>query len=414
MNLAIYIAKRLKGDATSVGRVSRLGTIIATVSVGISIFVMILSVSIIRGFRDEIENKAAGFTGHILMEAPGAGFITDPVPMSTQLSYFQSLPALQQIDHIQEFAIAPGLIKTESALQGVSLKGVGPSFRWNFFKENLKEGKLPSLNDSVSSSEILISFRLAGLLNLHTNDIVTMYFIGENVRMRRFVISGIYDAQLEDIDNHLILGDIRHARKLNGWSDDQVSGVELFLKDSRNIEKKQEQIEEYIIRNTSDTDQGVVLRNIRKIYAHLYDWLDLMDINVAILLTLMILVGGFNMISGLLIMLVEKTSMIGLFKSMGMKDRQVRMSFLAHSFGIALRGVIWGTVLAVIFCIVQGTTHFLKLNPASYFVSSVPVSLIWWHVVLVDILGIAAIMLLVQLPLRGIVRVSPDKAIRMN
>ena len=241
-----------------------------------------------------------------------------------------------------------------------------------------------------------------------------MYFIGENVRMRRFVISGIYDAQLEDIDNHLILGDIRHARKLNGWSDDQVSGVELFLKDSRNIEKKQEQIEEYIIRNTSDTDQGVVLRNIRKIYAHLYDWLDLMDINVAILLTLMILVGGFNMISGLLIMLVEKTSMIGLFKSMGMKDRQVRMSFLAHSFGIALRGVIWGTVLAVIFCIVQDTTHFLKLNPASYFVSSVPVSLIWWHVVLVDLLGIAAIMLLVQLPLRGIVRVSPDKAIRMN
>jgi lipoprotein-releasing system permease protein len=414
MNIAVYIARKLKGDATSTGRVSRMGTRIAIISVAVSVFTMILSVAIVRGFRSEIQKRAVGFTGEILMEAPGAGFVTEAIPVSTDLSYLENLKNHPDVNHIQEFAISYGIINTGDAIQAVSLKGVGAGYRWDFFERHLKEGSIPVFSQDASSSEIIISRRLSGLLQIGLQDVVTMYFIGDNVRMRRFIISGIYDAQLEDIDNHLIIGDIRHTQRLNGWREDQVSGIELFLNDKRRIEAQQESIEEFIIANSSDSDDGVVLRNVKRIYSHLYDWLDLMDINVVILLTLMVLVAGFNMMSGLLILLFEKTSAIGLFKAMGMKDRSIRNSFLYNAAGVALKGMTAGTVLAVIFLVIQKTTGLIPLDPSTYFVDSVPVDLSWYHVLLIDAAALGLLLGILILPLKSIIRISPDKAIRMR
>jgi lipoprotein-releasing system permease protein len=414
MNIAVYIAGKLKGDATSTGRVSRMGTRIAIISVAVSVFTMILSVAIVRGFRSEIQKRAVGFTGEILMEAPGAGFVTEAIPVSTDLSYLENLKNHPDVNHIQEFAISYGIINTGDAIQAVSLKGVGAGYRWDFFERHLKEGSIPVFSQDASSSEIIISRRLSGLLQIGLQDVVTMYFIGDNVRMRRFIISGIYDAQLEDIDNHLIIGDIRHTQRLNGWREDQVSGIELFLNDKRRIEAQQESIEEFIIANSSDSDDGVVLRNVKRIYSHLYDWLDLMDINVVILLTLMVLVAGFNMMSGLLILLFEKTSAIGLFKAMGMKDRSIRNSFLYNAAGVALKGMTAGTVLAVIFLVIQKTTGLIPLDPSTYFVDSVPVDLSWYHVLLIDAAALGLLLGILILPLKSIIRISPDKAIRMR
>ena len=414
MNIAVYIARKLKGDATSTGRISRMGNRIAIVSVAVSVFTMILSVAIVRGFRSEIQKRAVGFTGEILMEAPGAGFVTEAIPVSTNLSYLDELKSHPDVDHIQEFAVSYGIINTGESIQAVSLKGVGAGYRWDFFERHLKEGNIPVFTPDASSSEIMISRRLSALLEIGLQDVVTMYFIGDNVRMRRFIISGIYDAQLEDIDNHLVIGDIRHAQRLNGWREDQVSGMEIFLNDKNRIDIQQESIEDFIIANSADTDDGVVLRSVKRIYSHLYDWLDLMDINVVILLTLMVLVAGFNMMSGLLILLFEKTSAIGLFKAMGMKDRSIRNSFLYNAAGVALKGMTAGTVLAVIFLVIQKNTGMIPLDPSTYFVDTVPVDLLWYHVLLIDVAAVGLLLIVLMLPLKSIIRISPDKAIRMR
>jgi len=414
MNIAVYIARKLKGDATSTGRISRMGNRIAIVSVAVSVFTMILSVAIVRGFRSEIQKRAVGFTGEILMEAPGAGFVTEAIPVSTNLSYLDELKSHPDVDHIQEFAVSYGIINTGESIQAVSLKGVGAGYRWDFFERHLKEGNIPVFTPDASSSEIMISRRLSALLEIGLQDVVTMYFIGDNVRMRRFIISGIYDAQLEDIDNHLVIGDMRHAQRLNGWREDQVSGMEIFLNDKNRIDIQQESIEDFIIANSADTDDGVVLRSVKRIYSHLYDWLDLMDINVVILLTLMVLVAGFNMMSGLLILLFEKTSAIGLFKAMGMKDRSIRNSFLYNAAGVALKGMTAGTVLAVIFLVIQKNTGMIPLDPSTYFVDTVPVDLLWYHVLLIDVGAVGLLLIVLMLPLKSIIRISPDKAIRMR
>ena len=411
---SLYIARNLKGDATSVGKVSRMGTRIATISVAISVFTMILSIAIVRGFRSEIEKRAVGFTGEILMEAPGAGFVTEPIPVSNKLSYLPDLKEHPEVSHIQEFAMSYGIMRTEDAIQAVSFKGVGLSYRWDFFARHLREGRLPAFSDTASSSEVLISKRLSSMLGIDVDQVITMYFIGNSVRMRRFVVSGIYDAQLEDIDNHLVVGDIRHAQRLNGWREDQVSGMELFLTSKERLDAKQEEIEEFILEKTSDTDDGVVLKNIHRIYSHLYDWLDLMDINVVVLLTLMVLVAGFNMMSGLLILLFEKTATIGLLKAVGMRDRHIRNSFLYNAAVVAIRGMIAGTVLAVVFLIIQETTRFITLDPASYFVDSVPVDISWFHILTVDVIAVGMLLLILMLPLKSLIRISPDKAIRMR
>ncbi|HPJ82708.1 MAG: ABC transporter permease [Bacteroidales bacterium] len=413
-NASVYIARKLKGDGTSVGKISRMGTRIATISVAVSVFTMILAIAIVRGFRTEIEKRAIGFTGEILMEAPGAGFVTEASPVSTALSYLPALKNHPEIYHIQEFVISYGIVRTEEALQAVSFKGVGLTYKWDFFEKHLTEGRLPVLTDTISSSEVLVSQRLSSMLGIGLEDVVTMYFIGNNVRMRRFVVCGIYDAQLEDVDNHLVIGDIRHAQRLNGWREDQVSGMELFLKDKDRPDTRLEEIEDFIIANSSDTDDGVVLRSIRRIYAHLYDWLDLMDINVVVLLTLMVLVAGFNMMSGLLILLFEKTSTIGLLKAVGMRDRHIRNSFLYNAAVVATRGMIAGTVLAGVFLVLQKTIQFIKLDPASYFVDSVPVDISWYHILAVDFAAVGILLLLLTLPLKSIIKISPDKAIRMR
>ncbi|NLA15354.1 MAG: ABC transporter permease [Bacteroidales bacterium] len=414
MNVAVFLARKLKGDATSTGRVSRMGTWIATLSVAISVFIMILSVAIVRGFRAEIENRAIGFTGEILMEAPGAGFVTEPLPVSNELSYLPALREHPEVLHIQEFAISYGMIRTEETMQAVSFKGVGSDYQWDFFQRHLVSGSLPVYSDSLSSSQVLISTRMASLLKLKLQDVVTLYFIGSSVKMRRFVITGMYDVQLEDIDNHLVMGDIRHAQRLNGWKENQVSGMEIFLKNRKKLQDKQESIEDLIMAHTVDTDQGVVLRNIKKTYAHLYDWLDLMDINVVVLLTLMVLVAGFNMVSGLLILLFEKTSAIGLLKAVGMRDSTLRNMFLYNASLVALRGTLAGTVPAIIFLILQKTTHLIKLNPSNYFVDSVPVSISWTHIVLIDLVAIVLLMLVLLIPLKSIAGICPGKAVRMR
>lgn len=412
MNTPLYIARRLKGDHSPHGKISRLGTRIATISVAISILVMIVALAIVRGFRTEIEAKAMGFTGQILMEAPGAGFVTESLPMSTQLSYLPALAQLPGVDHIQPFAISNGLVKTEQGIEGIQLKGVDASYRWDFFEQALVDGRLPELSDSLPSQEVLISRRMSDRLGLNTGDQMLVYFISQTVRMRRFTISGLYNAQLGDIDNHLIIGDIRITQPLNGWTSSQVSGLEIFLPARQSIETQQDLMESFIMEHSAEQDDGVVLQNVRRKFAHLYDWLNLLDMNVIILLGLMVLVAGFNMISGLLIMLFEKTSMIGLLKGMGMRDGQIRQCFLLRSASITAKGMAWGTVLAVAFCIVQSKTHLIKLDATSYFVDSVPIQLHVTDVLIADLGGMLVLMLLLLLPLQGIVKMSPSQAIK--
>lgn len=414
MNIPLYISKALKGDKTQHGRRSLLASRIAKISVAVSLMVMIIAMAVVRGFRTEIEQKAMGFSGQILLEAPGAGFLTETFPTTTSLSYLSAMENLGCVSHLQAFATRSGLIRTDSAIHGAVYKGVGPSYDWTFFSRCLTAGRIPRIDSSKLSDELLISQRLSRATGLSVGDRVTMYFIDEHVRFRRFNICGIYNAQLEDIDNHLIMGDIRHAQRLNSWAPDQVSGIEIFLNPGESLQACQEQIESFIVEASVDTDPGVVLRNVRDIYSHLFDWLELLDLNVWILLTLMVLVAGFNMISSLLILLFEKTSMVGLLKALGMSNRDIAKSFLYQASAIFLGGMLAGNIPALLFCFVQHNWHWIKLDPVNYFVRYVPIDLNLWTLLGINLLAFAGIMLLLLLPLIVITKISPQRTIRMQ
>lgn len=396
------------------GRMGRLSVRIATVSVAVSVVVMILSIAIVRGFKSEIYRKATGFSGEVVLEAPGAGFITDNVPVSTRLSYLQALGEAPFVRSLSPYATASGLIKTQEAIHGIQLKGVDASYRWDFFREALVEGRLPQIDSAALSEEVLVSQRLARKLFLKPGDRLLLYFIGDHVRVRRLTVSGLYNAQLEDIDNHLIIGDLRHVQRINEWEAHEVGGIELTLDPALTLDRGAWEVEEFIMQHSTDEDPGVVVSSVARKYANLFDWLKLLDLNVWILLALMVLVAGFNMVSSLLIMLFEKTSMIGILKALGMRNGGIARVFMYNAAVIVGRGMLWGTSVALVLCAVQRFTRVFRLDPANYFVDSVPIRLSLWNVLAVDGGAFLGILLLLLAPLYFINKLNPAQTIRMK
>ncbi len=415
MNLNLFIAKKIKGRG-----VSTTGNAIACVSVAVSIGVILMAVAISEGFKKEIGKRAAGFTGEILITVPGMDYMNDVYPLQADLSYLPEIEKIPEIRSVSETAYKPGMVKSDKDVHGVMFKGVDSTYSLDFFADFLTEGTLPDFSGRRMSDQVLISKRLATMLGLSTGDRMTVYFIGEQVRARRLTVTGLYDIQLENLDEKLAVMDIRQIRRLNGWEDHESSCLEIALggdggkaADRRRIEVYDE-IGEIIMDRDITADAPVVVRRIDEIYPGLFDWLALLDLNVLVVMVLMMAVAGFNMISGLLIILFERISMIGLLKSLGMRTSNICKVFIYRGGAIVLKGMLWGNAAAILLLAVQKWLKPFTLNPVNYFVNFVPVELNPLHIIAVDIAAFVLMLIIMIIPSLFIARVSPARTIKVS
>ena len=373
MNISFFIAKRIYSDKGDKRKVSRPAIHIATAGVAIGLAVMILTVSVVLGFKHTIRDKVIGFGSHIQVE----NFLTmqssDPYPICIDDSVMKVIKGIEGVEHVERFALTQGILKTDQDFLGMSFKGIGPEYDTSFIKSNLKSGSIPSFSDSANKGNLLISTATADKMNLKAGDKVFAYFISDNgVKVRRFTVSGIFQTNMSQFDNALCFTDLYTARKLNNWDGELCTGAEISVGDLQQINAVSLRIADKVNR-TSDHDGNIFTsQTIYETYPQIFSWLSLLDINVWIILALMICVAGFTMISGLLIIILERTQMIGVLKALGMKGSSVRHTFLWFAVFIIGKGMLIGDILAAAIILLQRQTGFISLDPATYYVSEAP------------------------------------------
>lgn len=369
---------------------------------------MLVSVAILQGFQSQIHEKVSGFGGHIQITGFDSNNSYEPTPIDRRDAKTGDIKNLDGVAVVQEFAVKAGIVKTTDQIEGVVLKGVDKSYDWSFLKERLVSGNLPVLGDTIPGNEILISEKLAKLLGFKSGDELRMYFIIDNTaRGRKFTISGIYNTGLSEFDGMYIFGDIGHIRKLNGWDDNLVSGIEVRIKDLDQLSVISDKVYEIAGYNLNT-------QTIKQLYPQIFDWIEIQDLNVIIILILMTLVSGITMISTLLILILEHTRDIGLLKALGSSNGSIRKIFIYTSVNITLYGLLWGNAIALSLIFLQYKFGFIPLPEDSYFVSTVPVSLGLTGILIINAATIVICTLMMMLPSLVIRYISPVRAIRFE
>lgn len=416
MNLEFFIAKRIHFEKIGKKDVAKPAVKIATGGIATGLAIMILAVAIVIGFKNEVRNKLIGFGSHIQITATVTqnDMVTTPMKMSD--ANIEALSGLPHTSHVQRFANQPGIIKTEDNFQGIVLKGVDDGYDWDFFERNMVEGKHASISKDSICKETVISKKIADLLNIKVGDKLPIYFIIDGkIRVRPLTICGIYSTGFSDYDKMFIIGDIRHIQRLNGWEEGDCGGMEIKIDDYENLEKAYGDVFS-IVGNLYDetSDNTYNVTTIRDSNPQIFSWLDMLDINVIIILALMILVAGFTIISGLLILILEKTNMIGIVKAMGGSDWSIRKIFLYQSMFLVGKGMIIGNIIGLSIIAIQMTTGILKLDPEVYYVDSVPMTLSPTNWLLLNLGVMAASLVMLIGPSYIITKISPSEAIRFE
>lgn len=388
MDASFFIAGRLRFKGK-----------IAVLSIAISFLVMIIAVSVSSGFRHELRTGIAELSGDVRISPPSLAILDESLPIEKDAAYRKYIEDLEYIEQMRPVIYKAGIVKQGEDIHGVLFKGVERE------------------NDTLPLS-VSIPRTLSEVSGLGRGDKMLTYFVGEDVRLRQFNIVSVYDALVETDDKMIVYADIDDLRRVNAWEEDYVSCIEILLhKDMRNaddIDAANDEIGTLINAYSSDDEEFVVSSSAISLYPQLFDWLDLIDFNVFFILVLMTIVAGFNMISGLLIMLFENISTIGLLKSLGMTDRAISKVFLSSSAVLVLKGMAIGNLLAVLFCVIQNTTKVLRLNPENYFVSYVPVNLDPGMILTADLVSFVIIMLLLLIPCIFISKVDPAETVRVR
>ncbi len=408
MNYEFFIARHIAGKYS--GNLTGPIVKIAVTSIAIGIAVMIISVAVVTGYQFQIRDKVISFGSHIQITQYNSNNSFESVPINNNPIFLQELCNVQGIRHIQSFAVKAGIIKTDEQIQGIVLKGIDKDYDWDFLNKKIIEGNAIKTNDTTASNDIIISKKVANSLNLKISDPLRIYFISEGrtaPRGRKFTISGIYETGMEELDKLYAICDIKHIRKLNDWDDTQISGFELLIDDFDKLENIAAQINDII---SYDLDAVT----IKESFPEIFDWIQLFDINVIIILTLMVLVASINMISALLILILEKTNMIGILKTIGAKNVSIIKIFLYNGLYIIVRGLIFGNILALVLCLIQIHTGIITLNQETYYVSVVPINLNVVHIVAINAGTVLISLLMLLLPSYIITRISPLKAIRFD
>ncbi|HCT29909.1 MAG TPA: ABC transporter permease [Bacteroidales bacterium] len=414
MNLENFIAKRLMNKSSGSGNLSRPFIRITTIAVALSLSIMIISVAVVTGFKKEISEKTIGFGSHIQILNYDGNRSYETKPINENQECLPKIKALNGIRHIQKFALKPGIIKTENDIQGVVIKGIAPDFDWSFFKKSLVDGDIFELSDTITTNKVLISKTLSLLLRLKVGDKFSMYFVQDPPRARVFTISGIYDTKMSEFDKVFILGDIRHVQKLNDWKDDQITGFEILVDDFDKIEDLTMQVDDIAGLIFFEDGSRLKVQSIIEKYPTIFDWLNLQDMNAIVLIVIMVIVAGINMVSGLLIIILERTKMIGVLKAMGAENPLIRRVFLIQSGFIIIRGLIFGNLFGLALCIIQQQFGIIKLDEASYYLATVPIHLNVIHILLLNIGTFLITIAMLVIPSMVISRISPEKTIKFD
>lgn len=405
MNIELFIARRIlknnkQSFTTPVVQISIL-------SIAICVAVIILAISIVSGFKQAIHEKIIGFGSHITITNFDANISYEASPINSNRTFIKALKSNTDIAHIQVFAFKAGVIRANNEIQGVVLKGVDKNYDWSFFKENLKQGTILNLNDTSKSNDIMISQTLAYKLKLKLHDKFDMFFIQDPPRMRKFKIAGIFNSGMETFDNLYLIADIRHIQKLNDWNPNQVAGFEVLLHDFNKIDK----VGDFVYQNI---DSDLNSQTIKERYPQLFDWLSLIDTNGIVILVLMLAVAIITMISTLLILILERTNMIGILKAIGSSDKAIQQIFIIKALYITGLGIIWGNVFGIAVCLIQKYFHVLQLDQVSYYVSYVPIQFNWMYILFINIGTLVTGLVVLLIPSVIISKIKPIKAIRYN
>lgn len=407
MGFSRFISQRL---LRSNGESRQLSTPIVRIAVGgiaLGLTVMILAVAIVTGFQEEIRGKVIGFGSHIQIIKYDSNKSLEATPIERNQAFVREVLNIPGVESIQQVGRKPGIIKSGDAIEGVLFKGVDQKDPLKFFGQHLVSGRLPRLNSVEKSNEILVSAQLASQLKLAPDSNLIMYFVQDPPKARKFKVSGIYNTGLgdNDFDKIYVIGDLRVIQQLNNWDSTLVGGFEITLTDYSQLKAINEQVYQTIPNDLTSND-------VEEVYPQIFGWLGLMDTNVYIIIVLMLSVSVINMITSLLIMILERTRMIGILKALGAGNRAVSLIFLRQAGGLTLRGMVIGNVIGIGLCLIQHSTGLISLNQETYYLSSVPINLEWWYLVVLNLGTFAVCMLCMLLPVLVISRFSPAKTIR--
>ena len=406
MNIEFFIAKRFLTKNKK--NISQPIIRVAIGGIALGIAVMIVSVAVVTGFQQKITNKVIGFGGHIQIGNFDMNKSYESIPIIKNDTLENNIKNINGVKTIQVFAHKAGMIKTDDQIQGFILKGVGSDYDWKFMKENLVEGSLIYVNDSLKTNDVLVSKYLAKKLKLKLNDKLRTYFVcDQQLRGRAFTIKGIYQSGLDDFDKKFVFADISHIQKLNNWMPQQVDGYEVLINNFKEIDKIEKDVYATIGYNLNS-------RTIKEIHPEIFGWLNLTDMNVIVIIVILSLISAVTMISTLLIIILEKTNTIGTLKAMGAQNITVRRIFIYQAIYITVRGLLWGNILALLICFVQYQFGILKLDQTSYYVPVVPINFNWIAIVLINVGAILLCILSLIIPSYIITKISPVKAIRFN
>lgn len=416
MNLELFIAKKIHFNQDGGRQVTPPAVRIAIIGIALGLAVMILSIAIIVGFKKEVRNKVIGFGSHIQISNFDSNVSYETAPIAVTESFLDSLRGYPGVRHLEIFATKPGILKTDDDFQGVVLKGIDGGYDWTFFRDNLKEGELFVWDPEQVGTDVIISQSLANLLHLEVDDTFLTYFVqGEgDVRYRRFHITGLYETGFADYDKLFVLCDIRQVRRLNNWDDDLVSGVEIQVEDYSLVDWVAEELFFEVAEKRDRLGNTYYTRSVKELNPAIFGWLDVLDLNVIIILFLMISVAGFTMISGLLIIILERTNMIGILKALGQNNTSIRKIFLYVSFFLIGKGMLWGNVIGLLICLVQSYFRLIPLNPSVYYLDAVPIDLNIFSLLLLNAGTLAASMLMMLGASYLITKIEPAKTIRFE
>ncbi len=413
MNFPLFIARKIYNDKGDKHQVSRPAIRIATIGVAIGLAVMIISVSVVLGFKHTIRDKVIGFGCHITVADFLALQEERPYPICIDDSMMNVLKGVKGVKHVQRYAMKQGILKTDSDFMGVMFKGVAEEYDTTFIHQNMVEGTIPKFSSKASSNKILISRMTADKLKLKLGDKVFTYFIDNNdVRARKFSIAGIYQTNLTRFDKIICFCDLYTSVKLNGWEEGQVSGTELTVNDYNLLKETEDDVVRKVNRTTDKYGQTFSSSTVEQMNPQTFTWLDLLDLNVWIILALMICVAGITMISGLLIIILERTNMIGVMKALGARNRTIRHTFLWFAVFIIGRGMLWGNIVGIGLIALQHYTGIVSLDPSTYYVSTVPVEFNFLIILAINIATLVVSVLALIAPSYLISFIHPAKSMR--
>ncbi len=406
MQFERFIAERLYFSQQTEGRSSRPAVRVALAGLIIGVMVMIITVCVVVGFKQTVTDKVVGFAAHLRVVNFENNNTFELSPIMASDSMLQALGALPHIESVNTFVTKPGILKTDEAFQGIVFKG---TTYWTYFEDNLIEGHLPE-----KENEVVLSRKLCDLMELSVGDAVLSYFVGENVKVRKFVVSGIYRTGFTEFDERFILGQMDVVRHLNGWSDDEVSGIELRVDNLRNLYEASDYVFFATANRLDEKGNGYYMETMEQLNPQVFSWLDLLDMNVVIIILLMLAVSGFNIISGLIILILDSIQLVGVLKALGATNKQVRGVFIMQGVMLIGKGVIWGNVIGLALCAIQYWFRVLPLDAATYYVNYVPIAFPVGWLLLLNVGTILVSTVILLAPSAIVKKVSPAEVMRFE